>query len=128
MCEAKGNRQPRRSTAHGLLKSLLPICGDFSCVKTLLTPTADCSALPSESLVFVIVCLSSACWCAVCIFNHNSNPLTFLQLNFQAPKPTLTLKPTRTRTGLSINLPRSWMPPALKLSGLLEQVSPSAVS
>lgn len=64
--------------------------------------------------------------CAYLIIN--SNPLTFLQLNFQAPKPTLTPKPTRTRTGLSINLPRSWMPLALKSSGLLEQVSPSHVS
>lgn len=97
-------------------------------MKTLLTPAADCSEIPPDSLVFVIVCLSSIHWCAVCIFNHNSNPLTFLQSNFQAPKPTLTLKPTRTQTGLSINLPRSWMPLALKLSGLLEQVSPSSVS
>lgn len=92
------------------------------CVKP---PLLTVPAIPPESLVLVIVCLSSACWCAVCIFNHNSNPLTFLQSNFQAPKPTLTLRRTRTRTGLSINLPKSWMPPALKSSGLLEQVSPS---
>lgn len=64
----------------------------------------------------------------MCIFNHNSNPLTFLQLNFQAPKPTSTPKPTRTRTGPSINLPRSWTPRALKSSGLSEQVSSSRVS
>lgn len=77
-----------------------------------------------------MVCLSSArpAWCSVCIFNRNSNPLTFLQLNFQAPKHTLTLKPTRTRTGLSINLPRSWTRPALRLSELLEQVSLAGVS
>lgn len=73
-------------------------------------------------------CLSRTCWCVVCIFNHNNNTLIFLQLNFQAPKPTLTLGPMRIPTGLSINLPRSWMPLALKLSELLEQVSPSSVS
>lgn len=106
----------------------LPFVMNFPVLKTFLTPAADCSAIPSEPLVLVIVCLSSARWCIACIFNHNSNPLTFLQSNFQAPKPTLTLKPTRTQTGLSINLPRSWTPPALKLNELLEQVSPSRFS
>lgn len=93
--------------------------------KAFLTLAANCSAIPSEPMLLLINCLSNACWCAACIFNHYSNPLTFPQLNFQAPKPTLTLKPTRTQTGLSINLPRSWMPRALKSSALLEQVSPS---
>lgn len=61
----------------------------------------------------------------MCVFNH---PPTSPQLNFQAPKPTLTRKPMKTQTGLSISLPRSWTPPALKSSGLLEQVSRAAVS
>lgn len=76
-------------------------------------PAAPCNRSPVKCLLR----------CTVCIFNRNSNPLTFLQLNFQAPKPTLTPKPMRIRTGLSINLPRSWTRPALKSSGWLEQVS-----
>ena len=85
-------------------------------------PSADCFVILSESSPLVMEGLSGTL-CTVCILNRNSNPLTLLQLNFQAPKHTLTLKPTRTRTGLSINLPRSWMRPALRLSELLEQVS-----
>lgn len=85
-------------------------------------PSSNCSVIPSDHLPCAIVQLSGPHW-AACIFNRNSNPLTLLQLNFQAPKHTLTLKPTRTRTGLSINLPRSWTRRALRLSEWLEQVS-----
>lgn len=66
--------------------------------------------------------------CCVCVFNHCRTPTASLQLNFLAPKPTLTRKPMKTQTGLSISLPRSWTHPALKSSGLLAQVSQSAVS
>lgn len=61
--------------------------------------------------------------CCVCVFNHCHTPPASRQLSFLAPKPTLTRKPMKTQTGLSISLPRSWTHPALKSSGLLEQVS-----
>lgn len=126
--KVKGNWQPHKKHSVWVTQIFAsPFVMIFPAWKPPLTPAAYCPAIPPESLVLVIVCLSSARWCAVCIFNRNSNPLTFLQSNFQAPKPTLTLKHTRTQTGLSINLPRSWTPPALKSSGLLEQVSPSSV-
>lgn len=76
----------------------------------------------SDSLLFGSICS------AVCVFNHCRHPPTFPQLNFLAPKLTLTRKPMKTQTGLSISLPRSWTPPVLRSSGLLEQVSQSAIS
>lgn len=91
---------------------------------------SQCAVQPTAPRLYPPVIASvhqRICVCAACIFNRNSNPLTLLQLNFQAPKHILTLKPTRTRTGLSISSRRSWMPLALRLRGLSAQVSSSLV-